>query len=68
MEGQTAYIDPRYSTRSKEDARLAEIIEQCFRFNPDDRPSVFEVVAFLRNAVTECLGENVSRKEILKDL
>jgi hypothetical protein len=68
MGGHTAYIDPRYRTRSEEEARLAEIIEQCFRFNPDDRPSIFEVVSFLRSAVTECLGENVSRKEYLKDL
>eukprot|EP00980_Cylindrotheca_fusiformis_P028443 scaffold22599_cov139-Cylindrotheca_fusiformis.AAC.34 len=68
MRGETAYIDPRYKTRSPEEGRLAEIIEQCFRFSPDDRPSIFEVVTFLRRAVVECLGENVSSREILKRL
>lgn len=51
--GEKAYIDPRYKERSVEEAKLADIIEQCHAFKPDDRPNVFEVVAFLRQALKE---------------
>ena len=68
MRGEKAFIDPRYFQRSKEESKLAEIIKRCFAYHPKDRPSIFEVVAFLRQAVNECLGEDVSRKDILNKI
>lgn len=63
--GEIAYIDPRYLTRSKEEKALAELIEKCFVYEPDDRPTIFEVVSYLRNAVSDSLGEEESRVDIL---
>mmetsp|Transcript_37319 Transcript_37319/g.90613 ORF Transcript_37319/g.90613 Transcript_37319/m.90613 type:complete len:258 (+) Transcript_37319:706-1479(+) len=66
--GDTAYIDPRFWNRSKEEGKLAEIIKQCFEYNPNLRPSVFKIVERLSRAVTESLGENVTRAEVLQGL
>ena len=52
-EGEKAYIDPRYKERSLAEAKLAEIIGQCHSFKPKDRPSIFQVVKFLRDALEE---------------
>ncbi|CAJ1930979.1 unnamed protein product [Cylindrotheca closterium] len=69
MRGETAYIDPRFWARSKEEGRLAEIIKQCFEYNPDLRPSVFDIVEQLREAVTESLrNQNVTRAQVLQGL
>ena len=63
-----SYIDPRYLIRSKEEKALAGLIERCFKYDPDDRPTIFEVVSYLRNAVSESLGEEESRVDILQAL
>lgn len=47
--GQKPYIDPRYKTRSFIEGRLVEIMERCFEYEPENRASIFEVVAFLRD-------------------
>lgn len=60
--GERAYIDPRYKTRSLAEAKLAEIIEKCHAFLPDDRPSIFEVVDFLRDALREVKEEEDSKQ------
>ena len=44
------------------------MIEKCFAYDPDLRPTIFEVVTYLRNAVNESLRENESRADILKAL
>lgn len=46
--GVTTYIDPRYKSRSREEKLLVEVMEKCFTYNPDDRPSIFDVVSWLR--------------------
>lgn len=51
--GEMAYIDPRYKERSVEEAKLAEAIHWCHQFLPEDRPSIFQLVEFLRKAVEE---------------
>mmetsp|Transcript_9522 Transcript_9522/g.10902 ORF Transcript_9522/g.10902 Transcript_9522/m.10902 type:complete len:553 (+) Transcript_9522:35-1693(+) len=51
--GEKAYIDPRYKERSLAEAKLVDIIEQCHQFDPEGRPSIFEVVEFLREAIVE---------------
>ena len=47
------FIDPRYRERSLAEAKLVEIIEKCHQSYPWDRPSIFEVVAFLRDALED---------------
>ena len=64
----TAYIDPRYRTRSVEEKKIAEIIEECWRYDPDDRPSIFEIVSFFRRSVNEILGENIDIPKVLRGI
>ena len=52
-EGEKAYIDPRYKERSLAEGKLAEIIGRCHSFKPEDRPSIFQVIKFLRDAWEE---------------
>mmetsp|Transcript_33674 Transcript_33674/g.81644 ORF Transcript_33674/g.81644 Transcript_33674/m.81644 type:complete len:541 (-) Transcript_33674:38-1660(-) len=66
--GNITYIDPRFSNRSREEARLVEIIKQCYIYDPDERPSIFKVVELLKEAVSECLGDELSREDVLKNL
>jgi hypothetical protein len=51
--GETAYIDPRYHKRSIAEAALVGVIGMCFRYYPDDRPSIFEIAVLLREALTK---------------
>lgn len=53
MQGDKAPIDPRYRERSVADAKLAEVIDWCHEFDPQKRPSIFDVVQFLRDAMKE---------------
>jgi len=48
MDGQTAFIDPRFLDRSFGDRVLAEIIPLCWKFNADDRIDIFQIVDSLR--------------------
>jgi len=48
MAGELPYVDPRYRTRSYIEGRLVEIMERCYRHDPKERASVFEVIEFLR--------------------
>jgi len=68
MGGNITYIDPRYSSRSKEEAKLVEVIKQCYIYDPDERPSIFKVVELLRTAVSESLGDELSREKVLQSL
>lgn len=47
-EGTRPYIDPRYKTRSYIEGRLVEIMEQCWENLPENRVSIFDVVAHLQ--------------------
>jgi len=58
--GEKAYIDPRYKERSLAEAKLVHIIDQCHQFEPEGRPSIFEVVEFLREAIVETNEMNQS--------
>ena len=51
--GVKPYIDPGYKHKSIAAAKLTEIIEQCYAFKPEDRPSIFEIVEFLQDALRE---------------
>jgi hypothetical protein len=62
MEGETAFIDPRYRARSVAERRLIEVMERCFVFEPDARADVFEVVEKLREGLQEALQEEENQK------
>ncbi len=51
--GLKPYIDPHYKDKSYAEAKLAEIIDRCYAYKPEDRPSIFEIVEFLREALRE---------------
>lgn len=51
--GNLTWIDPRLAERSLEEKALVDIIAKCWEVNVDKRPSMFDVVAMLREAKTE---------------
>ena len=53
IKGETAFIDPRYRTRSLAEKRLVEIMEKCWELKTQDRIDIFEAVRLLRQAVEE---------------
>ena len=53
IDGKTPFIDDRYRTRSYAEGQMVELMEMCWRYKPEDRPEIFEVVRFLRNALEE---------------
>lgn len=46
-------IDPRYVDRSFAEAKLIEIIERCFAYNPEDRIDINELRDMLVEAIAE---------------
>ena len=58
IDGKLAFVDPRYRGRSFIEGKLVEIMEKCWAYNPTKRPSIFEVVEFLRR-VAERKSEEV---------
>ena len=65
IKGNTPIIDPSYRNRSREEAKLDEIIRRCFAFDPDDRPSIFEIFYFLSRAVEEFVGDESAATQVL---
>jgi hypothetical protein len=59
--GEKAPIDPRYRQRSLAESKLVEVIDWCHEFDPQNRPSIFDVVQFLRNATEELGAESNER-------
>jgi serine/threonine protein kinase len=53
--GEKPWIDPRYKDGDLAEAKLAEIIPRCLEYLPEKRPSIFQVVAWLREAYSEVL-------------
>jgi serine/threonine protein kinase len=51
--GEKPWIDPRYKDGDIAEAKLAEIIPRCLEYYPQRRPSVFDVVGWLRAAVED---------------
>lgn len=48
VEGELPYVDPRYQTRSLIEGRMVEIMKWAWQNKIEDRASIFEVVAHLR--------------------
>jgi len=65
--GETAYINPQFKERSFQEAKLVEAIEWCHKFNPDDRPTVFELVAFLRQAIEDSAKDRPGKSDVIVD-
>ena len=55
--GETAYIDPRYRTRSVGERKITEAIDRCFMFEPDDRADISEIIEKLREGLQEALHD-----------
>jgi serine/threonine protein kinase len=71
VDGMTGIIDPKYwnETGSKAEHALADVIQKCFAYTPEDRPTIFEVVHELERAVQEMEKEKgETRTHILQTL
>jgi len=53
IKGDLAFVDDRYRNSSFAEGKLVEIMEKCWAYESKDRVDVFEVVAFLQNAVQQ---------------
>jgi hypothetical protein len=53
IDGKQAFIDKRYRTRSYGEGKMVELIEMCWRYKPEDRPDIFEIVRFLERSFEE---------------
>jgi hypothetical protein len=60
-EGEKPYIDPRYKSQDPLQAKLADIIESCFTYNPLNRPSIFEVITMLRKLLKDVETRNAEK-------
>ena len=48
IDGELPYIDPRYRERSYIESRLIDVMLECWKYKPEDRISIFDLVLFLR--------------------
>ena len=55
-------LDPRFRRRSFIERRLVDIMDKCHNLNPEKRPDIFEVVAFLRE--TKHIHESTKGKDL----
>lgn len=53
--GELPYVDPRYRNRNYIQDRLITLMEQCWKFNPDERIDIFSTVAYLRETKEEAI-------------
>jgi len=51
--GKHPFVHQDYRTRSVAEARLTQIMEECWKFDPDERIDIFHVVEKLSDAVHE---------------
>ena len=65
--GEKLYIDELYyKSRGFGEAKLAEIIDHCQEYFPEDRPTIFDIVKDLKETLEHVKSENVSEVEIEK--
>jgi serine/threonine protein kinase len=53
VNGEIAYLDPRYKGRNYMLDRLIDLMYRCWIYEPDDRVDIFEAVSFLRDTLKE---------------
>eukprot|EP00934_Nitzschia_sp_Nitz4_P000581 Nitzschia sp. Nitz4//scaffold184_size43902//14104//16178//NITZ4_007280-RA/size43902-processed-gene-0.14-mRNA-1//-1//CDS//3329539645//581//frame0 len=69
VEGETAFIDPRYAKRSEAEFTIVKVLLRCFAYNPEDRASIFEIVDMLSGPTERILSElDTTRAEVLQSL
>ena len=51
--GELPYVDPRYRNRNYVQDRLLSLMEQCWKFDPDDRVDIFTALIYLRETKKE---------------
>jgi len=61
--GQLPYLDVRYRTRSFGEGALVQIMEDCWITDPDERPSIFQIVEMLQMAIAENARLQSAEKE-----
>jgi len=59
MDGEIAYLDPRYKGRNYIQDRLIELMYRCWVYEPDDRIDIFQSVSFLRETLKEAKRQNI---------
>lgn len=52
------YIDPRWSERSYIEKQFVEIMVKMWRHSPEERPDIFTVVEFLKDAKRHAMNSN----------
>jgi hypothetical protein len=62
--GELSFLDPRWKEKSYGEGQLAEIIPRCWALNPKERPSIGEVVIFLRNAIEKHVEWETRQKRL----
>ena len=65
MNGTRSYVDPRYKSRSFIESKLVEVMEQCWRHDPNERITIFEAVQQLR-AIKKEYDEKHKKKQVSK--
>ncbi|KAL7491232.1 hypothetical protein ACHAWT_000791 [Skeletonema menzelii] len=53
IDGDLAFVDPRWKDRSYEEGKLVELLPKCWAYDPDERISIFDAVKFLRQAIED---------------
>ena len=53
IDGDLAFIDPRWKDRSYEEGKLVELLPKCWAYEPDERISIFDAVKYLRQAIED---------------
>lgn len=59
LDGEIAYLDPRYKGRNYILDRLIELMYRCWVYEPDDRIDIFGSVSFLRETLKEAKKRNI---------
>ena len=68
MDGDTSFIDPRFRDRSFGERVLSELIPLCWKYNPDERIDIFELVSRLREAVEKDRQHVVTERRNLRHI
>jgi serine/threonine protein kinase len=58
--GKTPFVDSRYRNRSLEEAILVEIMEDCWSYNPKDRPDMISIVNRLHAVKAHIKRQNLT--------
>ena len=46
------FYDQRWESNSYADATLVQVLKSCWEFDPEDRPSIFDIIDYLEHAIS----------------